>query len=155
MLDIYDELKALISRLDEHHLAYALCGGLALAVHGVARATIDIDILISLDSLTTAKSVARQLGYTIEAAPMSFAGGTVEIRRISKVDAASGDILMLDFLLVTPALANVWETRVELEWEQGRLWVVSREGLIALKRLRKSGQDLDDIARLAEDSDEG
>ncbi len=154
MLDLYDELKALVRSLTTHGVAYALCGGLAMAVHGVARATVDIDILIQEESLTAARSVARELGYTVEAAPMSFAGGTVEIRRASKVDPDSGDMLMLDFLLLTAPLANVWETREEVEWEQGSLWVVSRAGLIALKKLRRSGQDLEDIARLIEGSDE-
>jgi hypothetical protein len=85
---------------------------------------------------------------------MSFAGGAVEIRRVSKVDSDSGEILMLDFLLVTEALAKVWETHEKVEWEQGSLWVVSRSGLVALKNLRRSGQDLDDIERLTEGPDE-
>lgn len=155
MLDLYEELKELISKLKENQVAYALCGGLALAVHGIVRATVDIDILIPKDSLAPAKSVARQLGYTIEAAPMRPAGGAVEVHRISKVDSDSGEVLMLDFLLVTDPLAQVWETREEVEWERVSLWVVSRAGLVALKRLRRSGQDLDDIKRLIEGSDEG
>ena len=61
---------------------------------------------------------------------------------------------MLDLLLATAPLADVWHTRREVEWEHGSLWVVSRNGLIALKSLRRSPQDLVDIARLAEDADE-
>ena len=49
---------------------------------------------------------------------------------------------------------SVWETRREVEWEAGKLWVVSREGLIALKSLRGSGQDKDDIRQLKENNDE-
>lgn len=154
MLDIYDELKTLITSLNENGVDYALCGGLAMAVHGFVRATVDIDIIIRKKSLATARSVALQLGYTVDAAPMRFAGGSVEIRRISKVDPTSGDVLMLDFLLVTNLLARIWETREEVEWEHGSLWVVSRPGLIELKRLRGSGQDLEDIARLTEGADE-
>jgi hypothetical protein len=71
---------------------------------------------------------------------MSFAGGAVEIRRISKLNPDSGDLLLLDLLLVTASLAEVWRTRREVDWEHGSLWVVSREGLIALKKLRSSGQ---------------
>jgi hypothetical protein len=154
MLDIYDELKALITSLNENGVDYALCGGLAMAVHGFVRATVDIDILIRKKSLATARSVALRLGYTVDAAPMRFAGGSVEIRRISKVDPGSGDVLMLDFLLVTNLFAKIWETREEVEWEHGSIWVVSRPGLIELKRLRGSGQDLEDIARLTEGADE-
>lgn len=154
MLDLYDELKTLIAKLNEKGISYALCGGLAMAVHGIARATVDIDILIEAESLDSARSIARQLGYTIDAAPMSFADRTVQIRRLSKLDPDSGDVLMLDFLLVTAPLTEIWKTREEVNWEYGGLWVVSRAGLIALKTLRRSGQDLDDIARLTEESDE-
>ncbi|NOT58834.1 MAG: hypothetical protein HOP19_01280 [Acidobacteria bacterium] len=46
MLNLYEELKLLIARLNESGESYALCGGLAMAVHGVPRATVDIDLLI-------------------------------------------------------------------------------------------------------------
>ena len=56
---------------------------------------------------------------------------------------------MLDLLLVdSPMLAEIWRTRETFEWESKPVWVVSRQGLIALKRLRGSSQDLADIARL-------
>ena len=154
MLDLYDELSALVSALHGDCVQYALCGGLALAVHGVTRATVDIDILIPEEWLAAASSVARGLGYTIEAAPMRFAGGAVEIRRMSKADPDSGEMLMLDFRLVTQGLAHIWETREEVAWERGSLWVVSRAGLVELKKLRGSGQDRDDITRLTAGDDE-
>jgi hypothetical protein len=90
------------------------------------------------------------LGYEIRGKDRSFPNGAVEIRRISKIDAESGDILPLDLLLVTPQIRPVWDSRVESEWEGGKLSVVSRQGLIALKQLRSSGQDLDDIQVLKE-----
>ena len=40
------------------------------------------------------------------------------------------------------------ESRVEAEWEGGKLSVVSAAGLIALKQLRGSPQDLADIEAL-------
>ncbi len=45
-LDLYDELRKLIGLLDEHEIDYALCGGLAMAIHARPRSTIDIDMLI-------------------------------------------------------------------------------------------------------------
>lgn len=45
----------------------------------------------------------------------------------------------------------VWKDRVRVRWEGGDLWVVSRQGLTSLKQLRGSGQDRDDIQRLAEE----
>ncbi|MBI1925807.1 nucleotidyl transferase AbiEii/AbiGii toxin family protein [Candidatus Poribacteria bacterium] len=154
MLELYDEFKALIAKLAEHKSDYALCGGLAMAVHGIPRATVDIDLLISVESLEAVKALAHELGYTLEAQPMKFAGGAIDIRRISKLDPDSGDLLMLDLLLVTPPIREVWESRIEVEWETEKLQVVSRAGLITLKSLRKSGQDLDDIKSLTENTDE-
>jgi hypothetical protein len=150
MLDLHDELQELLSGLDAQRIPYALCGGLAMAVHGVPRATIDIDILIDPAQLDQARHVAEGLGYTLDALPMSFAGGAVEIRRVSKIDPELGDALSLDLILATPELRQVFEGRQQFSWGRGTLWVVSREGLVAMKRLRFSGIDRDDIQRLEE-----
>ena len=155
MLDLFDEFKALITALEAEQVDYALCGGLAMAVHALPRATIDIDLLIQRADLDAVKRIAGGLGYTFEATPMHFHGGDVEIRRVSKIDPGSGDTLTLDLLLVTPATLGAWDTRLSLAWEEGVVRVVSREGLVALKSLRASGQDLDDIALLQGDDDDG
>lgn len=154
MLDIYEELKSLLLACDEQDVAYALCGGWAMAVHGYYRATVDIDLLVRGESLDAAKDVARNLGYTIEAQPMTFSKGAVEIHRISKLDPDIGDVLMLDLLVVTSQIEDVWATRTEADWENGKIKVVSREGLIILKSLRNSSQDKADIERLKEIEDE-
>jgi len=151
MLDLVDELQRLVSVLDEHKVEYALCGGMALGVHGLARTTIDIDFLISPESLAKVLTIAQSLGYNIRGMDMSFAQGSVEIRRISKIDPADGDLLSLDLLLVTPAVQQAWDTRMQTEWEGGKLSVVSTDGLIALKRLRNSEQDLLDIKALVDE----
>ncbi len=155
MLNLYDEFKSLISTLHQFDIEYAVCGGLAMAVHGFPRATIDIDLLIPEESLNETLSAADQLGYTMKAMPMRFAGGKTESRRVSKLDPESGDVLTLDLLLVTPAIREVWESRLEALWENQKLLVVSRAGLIALKSLRNSEQDIADIKRLTEEADEG
>jgi len=72
----------------------------------------------------------------------------VEIHRLPKPDPESGDLLSLDFLLVTPALSETSEARERVGWEHGMLPVVSRAGLVQMKRLRGSGLDLDDIRAL-------
>ena len=148
MFDIYDEFLKLVASLDERGIDYALCGGMAMAVHGSPRATIDIDLLVLPGSLTELISLAEDLGYTIREKDLSFKDGAIEIRRISKIDRSSGDLLSLDFLLATPVIDAVWKTRVKATWENRPLSVVSRRGLIALKSLRGSGQDIDDIRKL-------
>ena len=156
MLDITDELKTLVNELNRHEIEYALCGGLAMGVHGCMRATIDIDLLILSESLDDVIDIAKSQGYSLRGREMSFAGGAIEIRRISKIDAASGDLIPLDLILVSPEIRHVWDNRQEGNWEGGKLSVVTREGLISLKKLRGSYQDLADIKQLEGDlNDEG
>lgn len=50
-MDILDELKKLITKLNEENVEYALCGGLAMAIYALPRATLDIDILIEASHL--------------------------------------------------------------------------------------------------------
>ena len=78
---------------------------------------------------------------------MSFKEGADEIRRVSKIDK-DGEVLSLDFLLVTPKVKDVWETKEEYDWQGRDLWLVSREGLIKMKTLTGRDKDLIDIGRL-------
>jgi hypothetical protein len=99
------------------------------------------------DDQARVEKAAEPLGFTIHARPMHFRGGEVEIRRVSKV-VNPGQILSLDLLLVTDAVRPAWEGRQTMEWDFGKISVVSREGLVSLKSLRASGLDQDDIKRL-------
>lgn len=147
-LDLINELRRLVGALDEHGIEYALCGGMAMGVHGVARTTVDIDLLILSESLPEVFEIAKTLGYNMRGKDLSFANGAIEIRRVSKIDSDDGELLSLDLHLATPDIRDVWESREQVEWEGGKLSVVSVSGLIALKQLRRSYQDLADIEAL-------
>ena len=154
MLDLLDEFRMLIRALDEKGIDYALCGGIAMAIYDHPRATIDIDLLILSESLLDVVDIAKALHYTIRGRDMTFANGAIEIRRVSKIDNETGHVLSLDLLLVTPEIRQVWDSRMQADWEGGRLSVVSRAGLIALKKMRGSAQDHADISALMEDFDD-
>jgi len=144
-MDILDELKALINKLEEENIEYALCGGLAMAIYALPRATLDIDILITPNLLEKINSVIDDLGFTLKAAPMEFHGGKIKIHRVSKIEPTTEETLVLNMLIVTPEIKEAWNNRMKVEWEHGSISVVSPEGLILLKSLRASGQDQDDI----------
>lgn len=148
MFNLYDEFRRVIVGLDEHNIEYALCGGMAMAIYDRPRTTVDIDLVILSESLNEVMSLAAGLGYSIRGLDMTFAQGAVEIRRISKINKETGHVLSLDLLLVTPEIRQVWDSRVKAAWEGRSLWVVSRDGLIALKRMRGSLQDHADISAL-------
>lgn len=155
MFDLLSEFRKLVTALQRNQIEYALCGGLAMAIYGRARATVDIDLLVLSESLGPALTVATELGYDIRGLDMSFATGAIEIRRVSKIDAESGHLLSLDLLLVTPDIQEIWDARVTADWQEGTLSVVSRDGLIRLKSFRNSAQDRADIAALKDEVDDG
>ncbi len=50
-VDLEQELISLAAVLASEGIPYALCGGLALAVHGFQRATKDIDFLVPVAAI--------------------------------------------------------------------------------------------------------
>ena len=154
MLDLYEELTSLVAALDKHEIEYALCGGMAMAIFGRPRATVDIDLLIVAESLDEVIQLAKALEYTVRGRDMSFANEAIEIRRVSKIDRETGFVLSLDMLLVTPQIQDIWDSRVRADWEGGTLTVVSKDGLIALKKLGGRPQDHADISALMEDAED-
>jgi hypothetical protein len=147
MATLLQELLDITSALEQNGIEHAVCGGLALTIHGFPRATFDIDVLIRAESLDDAYQVAAKKGYDIKGLDMSFKERAVEIRRVSKIDD-DGEVLSLDLLLVTPQVEDVWNGREKVHLENRDLWIVSQAGLIKMKQLAGRPKDLIDIGRL-------
>src|SRR5436190_23461211 len=108
MTTLLGEFKSITEALNAAGIEYAVCGGWAMAIHGLPRATIDIDLLVLADDLARILKAANELGYDVEGLPLHF---DVEIRRVSKIVPELKQIITLDLLLVTDAIKDVWETR--------------------------------------------
>lgn len=147
-MDLYAELRSLITALEEDQRPYAVCGALAVAIYGAPRATKDIDLLVPPESLDEVMETARRCGFVFKAQPMKFAASGVSITRVSKL--VDGYPLTLDLLHADEALAEPWRTRVRARFRDGELSVVSRAGLETLKVAAGRPQDLWDLQRLAE-----
>ena len=143
---LVEELLQLVAEFNDREIEFALCGGLAVAAHGFTRATQDIDFLIREESLERAYEAAAKVGFDIRGLDMSFKERTVEIRRVSKI--VGEDVISLDLLLVTQHVEDVWEEREWKEVEGEVIPIVSRNGLIKMKRQAGRSQDLTDIERL-------
>jgi hypothetical protein len=154
MAGLLKEFTGLTQTLNRKEIDYAICGGWAMAIHGLPRATVDIDLLVVSEDLPKVWNIAKELGYDVEGLPLHFHDGVIEIRRLSKIDDESKRIFTIDFLLVTEGIKDIWNDRELIEWEDGRLWTVSREGLIKLKTISGREQDLLDIKNLREVEDE-
>ena len=150
MSSLLEEFVNLTETLNRAKIDYAICGGWAMAIHGLPRATVDIDLLILTEDLKRVWKTTQNLGYDVEGLPLHFHDGAVEIRRISKIDKETKRLFTIDFLLVTEVLKEAWENRELIEWEDGKTWTVSREGLILLKTISGREQDLLDIKKLRE-----
>jgi hypothetical protein len=150
-LDLIDELDGLIALLDRAGIEYAVCGGLALAVHGHPRATEDIDLLVRHEVLGEVLRIAKGSGFDIPARPITFGlrtGTPRKVQRVSKLDPDTNDLVTLDLLDVSPDLEDVWEGRISIPWRGKVIRVVSVDGLLKMKRIAGRPQDLLDIAKL-------
>lgn len=143
------ELIALVTALRNANLPFAVCGGLAMAIHGHPRATQDIDIIIREENLNEVLEVAKTAGFWIPSGRMPFKAKTPMAMEIYRVSKAAGDKLIpLDLMLVSPALEEIWDGRISGQIGDVECTVVSTDGLIQMKEIAARKQDLADIEKL-------
>jgi hypothetical protein len=150
MPNLFEEFRAVVGALTRAGVPYAVCGGIAMSIHAHPRATIDIDLLAPPDAVMRIVDALVPRGFILlERAPTRLAKGEVVMHRLTKIVPSDPDVLVLDVIEVQPgATARAWQTRTSAEWEGHPVTVVSRDGLIGLKRLRGSPQDIADITLL-------
>ncbi len=149
MLQLRTELINVVTCLEQAQVDYALCGGLAVAVHGYPRATKDIDILIRSHDLDQARAALKAIGFDLEAGIFQFEQGTDRERSLFRTSKSEGAVLTtLDLMLVTPVLEDVWRNRGLVRAFDKDIKVVSKPALIKMKQLANRLQDLADIEAL-------
>ena len=90
-MDLRDELLGLVDRLTAEEIDYALCGGVALAIHGHPRFTKDIDLLLRREDVDRAVAAVASLGFVLDSGILPFESGgprAREVRRILKTEGA-------------------------------------------------------------------
>lgn len=145
-MDLVDELVGLTSALIKADVDFAVCGGLAMAAHGLIRATEDIDILIQQKDLKEACDTAETCGFTVPGGEIPLKPGTSQEGMIFRVSKVIGtELLPLDIMLVTSAYESVWSRRTLAKINSTEIPVVSREGMIVMKTLAGRSKDLSDL----------
>ena len=148
-MNLKDELLNLVRALNEAKLEYAVCGGLAMTIHGFVRSTQDIDLLVRQEQLTPILETVKTVGFWIPSGRMPFRAKTSLAMDIYRVSKASGsELLSLDLIVVSPGLQEVWDAREFYEFSDVQCSTVSRAGLIKMKTIAGRPQDLVDIERL-------
>lgn len=152
MMSLIVELENIVKACNAAGVDYAICGGLALTIHGYPRMTFDIDLLVLPEMIDKITEVVQSLGFVIPAMPMWFNQGTMEVRRFSKI-LPDGNVIPVDFLVVREVLQSVWDTRVQADLNGNQIGIVSKEGLITMKAIAGRPKDLIDIDRLQNEED--
>ena len=89
-MNLVDELHAIARTLREASIEYAVCGGIAVTIHGATRTTKVIELLVRAAEVQRILELVRQLGYRFAALPMTFDAGTSKERHVQRVSKLNG-----------------------------------------------------------------
>ena len=145
-----NQLQGVFSSFQKHEVKYVVIGGIASVLHGVPRATFDLDILIE----ATPANAERLLDALIEAGLGTASLITAE-RLLAHEITIFKDRVRVDVQTHTPGVefGEVWEKRETIDFQGQEFYILSKEDLIASKRAAGRDVDLEDV-RLLELDDE-
>lgn len=143
-------LKDVFSSLNSLDVRYLVIGGIAAILHGVPRATFDLDLLVE-----ATPSNAGALLDALRDAGFGTADLTTPEEILENEITVFKDKVRIDVQTSTPGLEfeDAWSRRQILEYEGQSFPVVCRQDLIAAKRASGRPVDLEDV-RLLELSDD-
>lgn len=139
-------LQEVFASLHRHDVRYVVIGGIAAVLHGVPRATFDLDILIE----ATLENAQRLLDALLEA-ELGTAALTSAQDLLAHEITVFKDWVRIDVQTSTPGLVfkTAWQRRETMTYQGQEFYVVSKADLIASKRATGRERDLED-ARLLE-----
>jgi len=145
-----NRLQDVFRSFQNRDVRYVVIGGIAAVLHGVPRATFDLDVLVE-----AAPENVRRLLEALEEAGLHTASLTTVEAVLDNEITIFKDLVRVDVQTSTPGLRfeDAWADRVSMEYGGQRFHVVSREHLIAAKRAAGRRVDLEDV-RLLEAGDE-
>ena len=162
MASTESDFDIVLAALEERKVRYLVVGGVAVVLHGYARFTADLDLVIALDAANIAAAMGAlgALGYRPRApvAASDFAdpdkrrewilekGLTVLGLWSPEHPATEVDVFVEEPFAIEPALLRA--TRAKLG--ANTIAVASIPDLIQLKRKAGRPKDLEDIAKLQE-----
>lgn len=124
-MDFKQVIDEVFARLDREQIRYALIGGFAMAMRGVQRATVDLDILLLRQDLDRADEIMLARGYQL-----AFRSDNVSHYRAAETQLGRVDVL---HAFRGPSLAML-ERAERLEvWPGTTLPVAQVEDIIGLK----------------------
>jgi len=134
--------------LNRHEVKYLVIGGIAAVLHGVPRATFDLDMLIepSRDNASRLIDAFLEAGLGTAALtnPDEVAGTQITVFK---------DRIRVDVQTSTPGIefASAWSRRLVLSFRGRQVPVLSKDDLIKSKRASGRPRDLEDVRILEDD----
>jgi len=121
-------------------------------LHGIPRATFDLDILIQ-----ATKENAQRLLEALDEAGLVTASLTTADELLDHEITILKDIVRIDVQTSTPGIEfeDAWEKRETMNYQGQEFFVVSKDDLIASKRAAGREIDLEDVRLLELQNDEG
>lgn len=143
-------LQSVFASFHKHDVRYLVIGGIAAVMHGVPRATFDLDILID-----PTEANAKRLLKALLAAGLGTAALIDADELLAKEITIFNDRIRVDVMTSTPGLDfnNAWNRREVMKVEDATFNVISRDDLIAAKRATGRTTDLEDVRILEESSE--
>ncbi|MSS73704.1 MAG: hypothetical protein EXS64_19785 [Candidatus Latescibacteria bacterium] len=119
-----NRLQDVFSSLQRRRVRYVVIGGIAAVLHGVPRATFDLDILIE----ATPDNAQRLLDALLDA-NLGTASLISAAELLAKEITIFQDRLRIDVQTSTPGLvfADAWQRKETMNYQGQDFYVVSRE----------------------------
>lgn len=144
-----NRLQDVFKSFQEHDVRYVVIGGIASVLHGVPRATFDLDILIE----ATPKNAERLLHALLDAGLGTASLTSVEDLLAHEITVFK-DRVRIDVQTSTLGVSfdQAWNHRQTVSYQGQSFFILSKEDLIRSKRAAGRAVDLDDV-RLLEASE--
>jgi len=145
-----NRLQDVFKSFQRHNVRYVVIGGVASVLHGVPRATFDLDILIEASPENAQRLLKALIDAGFGTAAMTSAEDVV-----AHEITVFNDRVRIDVQTQTPGLdfQDAWRRRKTITYQGQDFFIVSREDLIASKRAAGRDVDLNDV-RLLESRDQ-
>ena len=146
-----NRLKDVFRSFQQHEIRYVIIGGIASVIHGVPRATFDLDILIE----ATQENACRLLDALLDAG-LGTASLTTPEDLLANEITIFKDWVRIDVQTSTPGLdfQQAWNRKETMYYQEQAFYVVSVEDLISSKRAAGRKVDLEDVRLLELPEDE-
>ncbi|MBN2266711.1 MAG: hypothetical protein JW725_00020 [Candidatus Babeliaceae bacterium] len=129
----------------KHDVKYLVIGGIAAVLHGVPRATFDLDILIEATEENAQHLLEAMLEARLGTAALIDAQGV-----LAQEITIFQDRIRIDVQITTPGIefTRAWQRKEIMEYHHQPFYVLSRHDLIASKRAAGRTIDLEDVRLL-------